>query len=269
MKQPQGSQRDRSSAKSAVAPRRRRRRPSLTDAQFLSKAYAIFTENGFDGTTIDALAVEAGIAKRTIYQRFGDKKGVFIASINQAIDDWMVPTERLGAAETGDLEGTLQAIGQILVDNALSPSGLRLLRLTNAESGRMPEIGEHTVHFGSDRTIAYLAGLFQRYLSADATGGAGINLRDAEDAAESFLHLIVGGPANAAAWGVRRSRAAIDRRIRYSVGLFMHGLSGPGDVLSDRSAQALENETLKRLLAEAMVEIDRLNEPPANRQGGG
>jgi AcrR family transcriptional regulator len=238
-----------------VAERRRNRRPSLSNDEFLEKAFDIFTASGFDGTTIDALSSEAGIAKRTIYQRYGDKKGVFIAAMKHAIDEWIIPTERLEAAETPDLETTLQAIGKILVDNLLSPAGMRLLRLTNAESGRMPEIGEHNVHHGQDRTMAYLADLFRRHL-----GGEDMPFRDAEDAAETFLHLVVGGPANSAAWGIHRTRSAIDSRIRYSVGLFLHGLKQrqAGDADGPAPAQLkAENERLKKLLAETMIELDK------------
>lgn len=233
------------------APQRRRgRRPSLTNEEFLKRAFELFTEQGFDGTTIDAISSQAGIAKRTIYQRYGDKKAVFVAAINLAIEEWVVPPERLQASETADLEVTLQAIGKILVDNILAEEGMRLLRLTNAESGRMPEIGEFTVRRGQDRTTAYLAGLFQRY------AGSELNLRAAEDAAESFLHLVVGGPANAAAWGVRRSPSAIDRRIRYSVRLFLHGMAGAATKEDGYIDLKSENDRLKRILAETMIALD-------------
>jgi AcrR family transcriptional regulator len=198
---------------------RRPRRPSLSNDEFLDKALDLFLEQGFERTSIEAITAKAGMAKRTVYLRYGDKASLFKAALKRAIEDWMVPVERLRAVETGDLEASLLAIGQILVDNILSPAGLRLLRLTNAVSGHMPEIGAFSVEQGSDRTIVYLADLFRRHLGED-----GADYPDAEDAAEAFLHLVVGGPANAAAWGVARDKAAIDRRVRYSVRVFLHGL---------------------------------------------
>jgi AcrR family transcriptional regulator len=178
----------------------------------------MFLEHGFDGTTMEAVTAAAGIAKRTVYLRYGDKKTLFQAAVKRAIDQWIVPIERLRAVETGDLHDTLLAVGRILVDNMLSPAGLQLLRITNAESGAMPDMGEYFIHEGSDPTIEYLADLFRRHLGQDG------EFPEAFDAAEAFLHLVVGGPANASAWGMVKDKETIDRRVAYSVGLFLSGL---------------------------------------------
>jgi TetR/AcrR family transcriptional repressor of mexJK operon len=229
---------------------RRARRRSLSNEEFLDKALDLFLEQGFDRTSIEAITAAVGMSKRTVYLRYGDKASLFKAALQRAIDEWVIPVDRLEAMETVDLEQTLQAIGQVLVDNILSPAGLRLLRLTNAVSLHMPEFGAYSVERGSDRTLSYLAGLLRRHLERDS---------EADDAAEAFLHLVVGGPANAAAWGVVRDKAAIDRRTRYSVSLFLHGLLvGRG---GEEPAQAAvgdgENQRLKRLLGEAMLQLDQ------------
>jgi AcrR family transcriptional regulator len=179
----------------------------------------MFLQNGFDGTTLEAVTAAAGIAKRTVYLRYGDKKTLFQAAVKRAIDQWIVPIESLRAVETDDLHETLLAVGKVLVDNMLSSAGLQLLRITNAESGSMPDMGEYFIHEGSDRTIEYLADLFCRHLGKDDDEFA-----EAFDAAEAFLHLVVGGPANQSAWGMVKDKEAIDRRVVYSVGLFLSGL---------------------------------------------
>jgi AcrR family transcriptional regulator len=241
-----------------TAPRpkgRRPRRPSLSNEQLLDQALDMFLQHGFDRTSVDAITATAGMAKRTFYLRYGDKESLFRAALQRAIEDWIVPVSRLRAAETPDLEESLLAIGQILVDNILTPAGLRLLRLTNAESGRMPEIGAFNVREGTQPTIAYLTDLFRRHLG---------DFPEAEDAAEAFLALVVGGPANAAAWGVPLEKATIDRRTRYSVRLLLHGLLPE----TERRTDALEDDNLrlKKLLAEAMVELDRARGRPAEAQ---
>jgi AcrR family transcriptional regulator len=227
---------------------RRPRRPSLNNEEFLDKALDLFLDKGFERTSIEEITATAGMAKRTVYLRYGDKKSLFKAALKRAIEEWIVPVERLRAVECDDLEESLLAIGQILVDNILSPAGLRLLRVTNAESGHMPEIGAYTVQQGTEPTIAFLADLFRRHIGRDGEG-----FPDAEDAAEAFINLVVGGPAIAAAWGVVRDKAAIDRRVRYSVRWFLHGL------LPQSRAIAKENETtrLKKLLAETMIQLDQ------------
>lgn len=187
--------------------------------ELLDKSLDLFLEHGFERTTIEAITAAVGMAKRTVYARYGDKLTLFKAALHRAIADWMVPVEQLRAAESADLEDTLQEIGRILVANVLTPEGLRLMRITNAESIRMPEIAEFTVREGTEPTAAFLADLFRRRLP-DPRPDAG----EAGDAATAFLNLVVGGPASIMAWGVKLDAAEIDRTTRYSVRLFLHGL---------------------------------------------
>lgn len=210
-------------AEAEPAVRRRPGRPSLSNEQLLDKALDLFLEQGFERTSIDAITAAAGMAKRTVYARYGDKTTLFKAALTRAIENWIVPTERLRAAETADLGETMLAIARILVANMLSPAGLRLLRLTNAESGRLPEIGAYAVKTGSDPTLAYLANLFERHLGSPLAPYA-----DALDAAQAFLNLVVGGPANATAWGVVFDDETIDRQVRFSVHLMLHGIQSHG-----------------------------------------
>ena len=232
---------------------RRARRPSLSSDEFLIKALEVFYEKGFEGTSIDAITAAVGIAKRTIYARYGDKESLFKAALERAIDDWNVPIERLRAAESDNLEDSLLAIGQLLISNVLTPTGLRLLKLTNAESGRMPSMGEHNVRYGEDPIIAYLADLFERQLPGGCDNAA--------DAAEAFLHLVVGGPAIGAAWGVVRDEATIMRRAQISTRIFLHGLFSVSDNLAatDDRANADEIDRLGALLAEATERLQRIS----------
>ncbi|MDE8650940.1 TetR/AcrR family transcriptional regulator [Novosphingobium album (ex Liu et al. 2023)] len=226
--------------------RRRPGRPTLSNEQLLDKALDLFLEKGFDGTSIDAITAAAGMAKRTVYARYGDKTTLFKAALGRAIEEWIVPIDRLRAEETDDFEQTLLRIGAILVANVLSPAGLRLLRLTNAESVRMPEISIANVQLGTGPTLAYLADLFRRRL-----GGPDGVMADADEAATAFLNIVVGGQASNAAWGMPMDPQATDRHIRYSVRILLHGLL-------DREAveRGADDQRLRRLLDETMVQLD-------------
>ncbi len=238
--------------KGAASGKRRPGRPTLSNEQLLDTSLDLFLENGFERTSIDAIAAAAGMAKRTVYARYNDKTTLFKAALTRAIEDWIVPIGRLQAEERDGLEDTLMGIGQILVANVLSAGGQRLLRLTNAVSGRMPEIAAFNVRQGTEPTLAYLADLFRRRLGRD-----GIEMPDAGDAAEAYLDLVVGGPANAAARGVVLDQAAVERHTRYCVGLFLHGL-----VPRDQQLIAVEEENLrlKRSMSDALAQLDRARE---------
>ena len=228
-----------------IRPQTRRRpgRPSLSNEALLDIALDLFLAQGFERTGIEAICATAGMAKRTVYARYSDKETLFKAALQRAIEEWIVPVERLRAVEVEDLEESLLAIGAILLANIMSPGGLRLLRLTNAESVRSPEIGAYNVQQGTEPTIAYLADLFTR-----RRGGA-IQALDPRDAAEGFLHLVT-GPAIDAAWGVTRDEAALARHIRSSVRLFLHGL-----LAGDAGAPG-ETIRLRKLLAETAIALE-------------
>ena len=243
-------------------PRRKPGRPTLSNEELLDKALDLFLDQGFERTSIDAITAAAGMAKRTVYARYGDKTTLFKAALKRAIDEWIVPVDRLREAEKEGLEDTLLAIGQILLANIMSPAGLRLLRLTNSESGRMPEIGAYNLKLGTEPTLAYLADLFSRHL-----GRNGAAFPDGEEAAMAFLNLVVGGPSNVAAWGVPVSQADVDRQLRYSVKLFLHGIVPQRKAVPDDNAAAgleAEKQALDKLLDETMGRLaelrDRLGE---------
>jgi TetR/AcrR family transcriptional regulator, mexJK operon transcriptional repressor len=254
-------------------------RPTLTNEELLDKALDLFLEKGFERTTIDAITASAGMAKRTVYLRYSDKTALFKAALQRAIEDWIVPVERLRAAESDDVEETLLRVGQILMENLMGPAGLRLLRITNAESARMPEIGAYTTQNGTEPTIAYLADLIQRRIPYRS------DIANPQEAAFAFLYLVACGPATMAAWGIVLDDAAIDRHTQYCVRLFLYGLlpreagTAPGangaapthaghadtNVARSQHVAALETENrrLRKLLLDSMLQVAALKE----RQG--
>ena len=235
--------------------RRGRGRPTLSNEELLERALDLFLVNGFDGTTVDAVTAAAGVAKRTVYKRYGDKMSLFKAALKHAIDKWIVPVERLRAAECEDLEETLLELGRILVFNMMSPEGLRLLRITNVESARLPELGEYTFREGTGPTIAYLADLFGRHAAKN-----GANLTEPEIAAEAFISLVISGPAERAAWGAAIDEIALYRRTRLCVRLFLHGLFPILRALRDSAQPISEDPSLEGELSSPAVQVPTIPE---------
>jgi AcrR family transcriptional regulator len=198
-----------------------REQAKLRNLELLDKALDLFLENGFERTTMEGIAAAVGMAKRTVYAQYGDKLTLFKASLHRAINEWMIPVEVLQEAESEDLEETLLKIGQILVENIMTPEGLRLLRITNAEANRMPEISAYTYEQGTGPTLRYLSDLFAR-----CAGYPEDSKSEADAAALAFLYLVVGGPASLSAWGVPLGEDEINRHTRYCVRLFLHGVLG-------------------------------------------
>ena len=206
-----------------------RQQAEQRNLELLDKALDLFLENGYERASMEGIAAAVGMAKRTVYAQYSDKKTLFMASLKRAIDEWIVPVEVLQGAETDDFEETLLSIGKILVDNMMTREGLRLLRITNAEANRTPEISVYTYRQGTGPTLDYLSDLFVRSCPK------AMPLEDAQEAALAFLYLVVGGPANMSAWGVAGDAEQIDRHTHYCVRLFLHGLLS-SELLSSQPA---------------------------------
>ncbi len=66
-----------------AAPRRRVGRAER-EQQILAAAVAVFTERGYQGASMDAVAERVGVTKPVLYTHFGSKEGLLLACIARA-----------------------------------------------------------------------------------------------------------------------------------------------------------------------------------------
>lgn len=185
--------------------------------ELLDHALDLFLERGFEGTTIEAIIDDLGMARRTVYARYGDKITLFKAALQRAIDEWVVPEDQLRAAETEDFEATILAIARLMVAHATSPEGMRLTRIAHAEVIRMPEVGAYLSERTEQRSMVHLVDLFRRRLA----------LAQPEDAAKAFMVLVVDGAFQARVWHTAND-VEIDRQVIYRTRLFLKGVNPTG-----------------------------------------
>src|SRR5918995_7044291 len=81
-----------------------RRRPLVLDA-----AYALFIENGFEGTSMDSIAAAAGVSKPVVYDCFASKDELFTAMLDREEERVLRETEAALSTPGGatDPEGAL------------------------------------------------------------------------------------------------------------------------------------------------------------------
>ncbi len=185
----------------------------------LDAALDLFLEKGFEQTTMEGVAASVGMTKRTIYARYPDKRALFLATVERAIERSLVPEQRLAALDTSDVEATLTAIAHMRVANVMTPAGLRLQRIINTESYRFPEIFTMSYEQGGKRVVEFLADLLRRHDSAGA-----VCVTRPDMAANVFMSMVVGGPVRFIVSGNPLSQNEIDERIKFSVRLFLNGV---------------------------------------------
>lgn len=188
-------------------------------AELLDAALGMFLDKGYELTTIEALAAQLGMTKRTVYARYVDKAALFRAAVDRAIQRYVVPIESVLASESDDLQETLIRVAHIRIANLMTPEGLRLQRILNAEAYRFPDIFDRFFAQAAKPTVDYLADLFERQ---SALGE--IVTDNSARAAIAFMSMVVGAPARSLVAGGHIAPAELDERIRFSVRLFLNGV---------------------------------------------
>ena len=57
-------------------------------------ALVLFARDGYERTSVDAIAAEAGVSKRTVYSHYGDKENLFLLVLRETYDTMREPGQR-------------------------------------------------------------------------------------------------------------------------------------------------------------------------------
>lgn len=196
------------------------RRSAILDA-----ATSVFVERGFAGTTMHDIAAAARASKQTLYQRFGDKVGLFEAVIESNIADAEAGTDpHLDALrDTDDIEGDLRRFARQHLRDVLQPHLLRVRRLVIAEADRFPTLAQTWFERGPERAHDTLADLF-----AHLTAREILDTDRPRVAAEHFNWLVLSIPLHRSLYqpGVRPTDDEIDAIADEAVRIFLAAYAG-------------------------------------------
>jgi AcrR family transcriptional regulator len=67
--------------------RRKREKRADVKAKILESAYAVFTEKGYEGASLERVAEEAGFSKGAVYSNFANKDELFFELVSARIDE--------------------------------------------------------------------------------------------------------------------------------------------------------------------------------------
>lgn len=201
----------------------RRGRPTKAEAAKLQDklrkvALATFVKNGYDGTTMDAIARAAGITRRTLYARYSEKRAVFLDVIPWALT---LRTERgFAPGPNGDdLAAALVAVARGSLARALDPDTLGLTRIALNESARFPEFAVSAQTMTWSARQREVMELLRRHEQSGA-----IRVDDVEISAGQFLAMIELLPQRLADFGIYRTKEEEERHLHHAVNLFLRGV---------------------------------------------
>lgn len=187
--------------------------------QLLEQAFEMFSRDGFELTSIDAIAASINMTKRTIYARYKDKGELFEAAVKRVIERLYIPADALRAADTGELEATLIAIARLRIANNLSRDGLRLQRIVTSEAFRFPEIFR-AYEAATVNVINLLVEIFERYGEKEQAEWSS----DPALAASSFLATVNSPVRLALLFNRTPEQDEIDSLIQGAVRLLLDGM---------------------------------------------
>lgn len=157
-------------------------------ALILDAAAARFVAHGYVATNVEDVAADAGVAKRTVFNVFGDKEALFREVLTRSIDTAQAFAARLDGelAEQADALA-LPDIARRVARTVLTGPVVPLRRLLVAEAGRFPDLVAEYRRRAPERMLTAIAHLLDRL---GRTGQ--LDVPDPELAAEHFAFLIMG-----------------------------------------------------------------------------
>lgn len=186
----------------------------------LNAATRMFLAEGFERTSIDKVAAEAGVSTRTIYERYRNKADLLTAVISRLVERDMCTLFACSELERRTLEGALTFIGQTVTRAFADPNTSALFRIVVAEAQHFPELAAQVRRVTRERFEPALAG----YLRHQTDAGS-LALQDPERAAALFMQLLCAELQDRCLFGPPSAcpDLDLDGHVAAVVQLFLHG----------------------------------------------
>jgi len=167
------------------AEQRARGRPRSEEKRrkIMRAAMKLFTRNGFEGTSVDHIAEEAGVSKQTVYSHYGSKETLFGLAISSKCRMSGIDTEAIDAKAPP--EQVLPVIALRFLDLINSPEAVAVHAICTGSAESHPELGQVYFKRGPLATVNAVS----NYLAAQADAGR-LKIDDPDTAAWQFLGMI-------------------------------------------------------------------------------
>lgn len=150
----------------------------------LAGAMQEFLAQGYAATSMDQIAIAAGVSKATVYKHFQDKEGLFNALVQYMARRKAVFNLQALEALQGEPSVVLRHVAEGMLNNImLDRQILAFIRLIIGESERFPALARAFVQNIEKPTIDFLS----QYLSSHPE----LQLSDPEVAARAFIGTLV------------------------------------------------------------------------------
>ncbi|MGH3733193.1 MAG: TetR/AcrR family transcriptional regulator [Acidimicrobiales bacterium] len=167
-----------------------RRRRKIREA-----AVQIFLAKGYEGATMEDVAVSAGVSKQTVYKHFADKQSLFADIVLSTTDDMnaIVGLIAESLSATSDVARDLTYLAETFLTALMQPGVLQLRRLVISTADRFPDISSAWYEMGFERALGALSSSFESLSDRQL-----LAVDDPMAAAEHFVGMLFWIPVNRA-----------------------------------------------------------------------
>lgn len=131
------------------------------EAAIVEAARQTFLARGFDSASMDAIALAAGVSKRTVYNRFRSKEELFAAAILETCRE-ILPVDLDDIEAHLPPEEFVSKVAHSVVAGILTPEAIALRRIAAFEAGRTPALGRTYLEHGPGWMAATFAPMLAR-----------------------------------------------------------------------------------------------------------
>lgn len=190
-------------------------------AAILDAAKRLFPHSGFEGTSMDAIAADAGVSKLTVYSHFTDKETLFFAAIQAACEEQM-PATLFDFDPKGPVRHQLEAIARAFLSMVMAPESIALHRLLTS-GATSPKLVQLFWDAGPKRVQAGL----QQFLRSEVDAGL-LEIVDVPRAASQFFALLKGEVHARLLCGCQEpvSHRDVDAHVCATVEFFLRAYAG-------------------------------------------
>jgi TetR/AcrR family transcriptional regulator, mexJK operon transcriptional repressor len=155
-------------------------------AAILQAAKRLFPEHGFDGTSMDSIAAQAGVSKLTVYSHFTDKETLFTEAVREKCSEQM-PNELFMVDVRGSLREQLLAIAKAFFTLVMSDESISLHRLLTSGAAASAKLAQRFWEAGPQTLQSEFAGFLHREVDAGQ-----LDIADIKRASSQFFCLLKG-----------------------------------------------------------------------------
>src|SRR5574337_1310850 len=181
-------------------------------AAILEAAKRLFPQHGFEGTSMDAVAAEAGVSKLTVYSHFGGKEALFVETVRCKCDG-LLPRTLFEVNLDAPVRDQLLGVARAFFGLMMSEGALGMHRTLVASSQQSPKLAKLFWEAGPMQVQTALAAMLQKEV-------------DARRAASQFFALLKGEHHARVCFGCGQpTREEAEAHVQATVDMFLRAYS--------------------------------------------